>query len=198
MKNTIFKKLYSLILIELLSLSGVQGALVASFTNNGSDLNVTFTGSFTVEDASFFSTTTGVSLASIERLWGNSSFDQLFSIDGAKTYSRSVPTTDSFFNNSFFNNSATVSTGDSIGFTIEAGSLVVYLPTSYTLGTAISNTTTFGGINVNSLGLNVGSYDWGTITNSSITFESNIPEPSSLILCALGGVFLVSRRQRTF
>jgi hypothetical protein len=97
--------------------------------------------------------------------------------------------------------------GDFFGVFYEANALLV--PHGYTSGTKLSNTDTWSGQNITSLGLTPGTYtwNWGSAANGNADFftiqivpaATGVPEPASLTLFGLGalGLAVAYRRRRS-
>jgi len=94
---------------------------------------------------------------------------------------------------------ATSGSGDLVGvaYPIE----VILVPQGYVSGAALSDTSTWSGQSLNSLGITPGTYTWtwgSGVTADSFTLTTSIvPEPASLTLLAIGAAALLLRRRRT-
>ncbi|MCJ8296407.1 MAG: PEP-CTERM sorting domain-containing protein [Colwellia sp.] len=184
----------------VLSVSGFANAgLIIDFSDSGSDTIITFSGTFDY---------TGLNVASTENAyWGTGS--QAIGSDqdiirvgsGAVTWGNNGGTThfelfEAIFSNQVLSNFS----GDAFGFwnMVGGGEGNYYRPTSYVSGDSLFSTGTFIGLNVAGLGVN-NTGTWKTLSNQetiSITVNgaTQVPEPTTLAIFALGIFGLASRR----
>ena len=79
---------------------------------------------------------------------------------------------------------------------------LLYVPEGYVSGNPLSDTSTYDNQTFASLGVTPGKYEWtwGTGSNQNFTLDiealgAGVPEPSSVVLFALGLVMLLAARR---
>jgi hypothetical protein len=100
----------------------------------------------------------------------------------------------------------TSGTGSMFGFAdfgsfVHTGQIDFYVPNGYTSDTQFSDTSTYAGATLASLGLTPNAYTWTTGSGNSmntftlIVSSTSVPEPASLSLLGLGSTMLLRRRR---
>jgi hypothetical protein len=98
----------------------------------------------------------------------------------------------------------TAGTGPMFGFayfTHASGQIDLYVPSGYTTDTTFTDTSTYTGATLSSLGLTPNTYTWTTGSASTantikvIVNSTPAPEPASLSLLGLGSLTLLRRRR---
>lgn len=82
--------------------------------------------------------------------------------------------------------------GDVFGFAIASGSLNVYLPYGYSSERALSASTTFANKTLEDLGLTANTnftWSWGAGEDADSIQLSVVPEPATMAILGLGGLF---------
>ncbi len=93
-------------------------------------------------------------------------------------------------------NYASSATGDYVGIT--PGTFDVYVPSGYVSDSPLSDSATYSGQTLTSLGITPGTHTFTFGTNSDkfvIAATSSVPEPASLSLLAIGATALLGRRR---
>jgi hypothetical protein len=170
----------------ILSASGFANAgLIFTVAEVGSDVVITGSGSFDL---------TGTTLVGDHAFSGFMNSSQALAVGNQGSwdgYTGFTSNSGAFGTGSFVDGS--VDSGDVFGLDpLQLGG-VVFLPTSYVSGDALSGSTTLVGHSFASLGLNTGTYQYAT-THDTITIQVSVPEPSTLAIFALGMIGLASRR----
>lgn len=198
MKNKFLK---SLIASFALAISGIANAgLIIDFSDTGSDTLVTFSGTFDY---------TGLSVSGSENAYwstistgSGSGYDQIRVGSGNVTWGGNGGTTHFELFSGVFNQILSDLSGGGFGFWnyIGGGQGNYYRPTSYVSGDALLSTGKFIGLNISDLGINNTGL-WKTLSNQetvSITLNgaTEVPEPSTLAVFALGLLGLVTRKNK--
>lgn len=180
---------------------GAHASVIVTFSQSGSDVTVTATGSADLTDLSAGSSASNFGTM----VWGQYSRFAVGPSSGpAWIYTGLTETS----GGTMYNTSASQVTGSGSGtglalfefpFNSTSGELI--LPQSYSSG-SISSSGTFSNTTLSNLGLVTGTYvwSWGSSHPDSITVDigqaSAAPEPSSLALAGLGAAALFLRRRK--
>jgi hypothetical protein len=175
-----------------------NAAFIINFTEVGSDVVLTYSGSTTVipsSDGGF-----SVSLNNDARLNPSNGF--VSATIGSGSFSVDAWNFDDggqfpSFGTDTFTTGATVQAGSTIFGFISSPTGQLYLPDDYVSGSSVGGSATFANASLVSLGITPGTY--GTTFGGgadSITLTAAVPEPSSFALIAVMGLGALLRRRR--
>ncbi len=196
MKNKFLKGLTAGFVLAISSLA--NAGLIIDFSDIGSDTLVTFSGTFDY---------TGLSVSSTENAYwrteseGNGSGQDIIRVgSGNVTWGQNGGTTNFELFSGTFNQVLSDLSGGGFGFWNFVGGFDgnYYRPTDYVSGDVLLSTGKFIGLNISDLGIN-NTGIWKTLSNEetvSITLNgaTEVPEPSTLVVFALGLMGLASRK----
>ena len=201
-EDTMNIKMLKMALVGLIiSMSGLANAgLILNLDELNGDVVISWNGSLDLGSAVFDATRNSNS----SNLWtagGVGDLQSMFASGSVDDYDLAAFTktpTLAAFTGSL---SGGIIAGDNLFIDFSSSFRQIWMPNGYQSGQVISGSGTFAGATFASLGANVGTYEWAwsnNIASDSLTLivgsPTNVPEPSSLAIFALGIMGLASRR----